>query len=114
MSMPIPEPFNNNYDQPYSIPDAHVSEPLLNNTIENDEDDAFRGRPSPPGYSLYRAKYEVVRDGIISRDPHINQDGEALLQFLYQHNKPPQMAIHFYGKPRSLYARFCLLNVFFF
>jgi hypothetical protein len=96
MAMPTPEHFDNDYNQPYSTPDAHVSEPLLNNTIE--DDDAFRGRPAPPGYSLYRAKYEVVRDGIISRDPHINQDGEALLQFLYQHNKPPQMAIHFYGK----------------
>ncbi|KAI8969068.1 hypothetical protein BDF20DRAFT_805028, partial [Mycotypha africana] len=58
----------------------------------------FAGRPAPPQYSLYRATYETVKDGIISRDKHINQDGEALLQFLYQHNnKPPRMIMHFYG-----------------
>lgn len=80
--------------------------PLLLNTEANyndNDDDQFRGRPAPPGYSLYRARYEIVNDGIISRDKHINQDGEALLQFLCQHNKPPRMAIHFYGK-------FILLN----
>lgn len=82
--------------------------PLLSNGEANyndNDDDQFRGRPAPPGYSLYRARYEIVRDGIISRDKHINQDGEALLQFLCQHNKPPRMAIHFYGK-------FILLNGF--
>lgn len=109
MSMPTPD---NNTDIPHNTSDYGLHDqddysnrpnaPLLSDTEANHnntgDDDLFRGRPAPPGYSLYRAKYEIVRDGIISRDKHINQDGEALLQFLCQHNKPPRMKIHFYGK----------------
>ncbi|KAF1806998.1 hypothetical protein V8B55DRAFT_1461420 [Mucor lusitanicus] len=108
MSMPTPD---NNTDIPHNTSDYGLHDqddysnrpnaPLLSDTEANHnntgDDDLFRGRPAPPGYSLYRAKYEIVRDGIISRDKHINQDGEALLQFLCQHNKPPRMKIHFYG-----------------
>lgn len=107
MSMPTPDN-NNNIPQntgDYGLLDQddysnRPNAPLLSDTEANynNDDDPFRGRPAPPGYSLYRAKYETVRDGIISRDKHINQDGEALLQFLCQHNKPPRMKIHFYGK----------------
>lgn len=60
--------------------------------------DNYAGRPAPPGYSVYRAKYKTVKEGVISRDKHLNEDGEALLQFLYQHNKKPGMIIHFYGE----------------
>ncbi|KAI9499655.1 hypothetical protein BDB00DRAFT_735220, partial [Zychaea mexicana] len=58
----------------------------------------FRGRPAPPGYSVYRAPYETLKDGTIqSRDTHLNHDGEALLQFLKQRNTAPLMAVRFYG-----------------
>ncbi|KAI7898367.1 uncharacterized protein BX663DRAFT_533361 [Cokeromyces recurvatus] len=96
MPMPTPETFQNNpceYGQLNPTIEANV--PLLSNNDE--EEESFQGRPPPPGYSLYRAKYKIVRNGIISRDKHINEDGEALLQFLYQHNKPPRMTVHFYG-----------------
>ncbi|CEP13510.1 hypothetical protein [Parasitella parasitica] len=110
MSMPMPS--SNNI--PYNTGDYGLLEqddlnnsssssssgpnvPLLSAFEADNANDPFRGRPAPPGYSLYRAKYEIVKDGIISRDRHINQDGEALLQFLCQHNKPPRMLIHFYG-----------------
>ncbi|KAI7847973.1 hypothetical protein BDC45DRAFT_575258 [Circinella umbellata] len=86
---------------PANIPDADEDrEPLLNQGEQSEEqqDDPFRGRPPPPGYSIYRAPYETLQDGIIqSRDTHLNTDGEALLQFLKQRNTPPSMAVRFYG-----------------
>ncbi|KAI8978594.1 hypothetical protein BDB01DRAFT_265068 [Pilobolus umbonatus] len=57
----------------------------------------YRGRPLPPNYSIYKADYTVTKEGVISRDKHINQDGEALVQFLYQHNSIPKMEITFHG-----------------
>ncbi|KAI9468943.1 MAG: hypothetical protein EXX96DRAFT_99295 [Benjaminiella poitrasii] len=95
MSMPMPETSRytvGDYNQ--TSPTVEPDVPLL---VNNEDSDSFQGRPAPPGYSLYRAKYKIVRNGVISRDKHINEDGEALLQFLYQHNKPPRMAVHFYG-----------------
>ncbi|KAI7861666.1 hypothetical protein BDF14DRAFT_1866113 [Spinellus fusiger] len=52
---------------------------------------------SPPGYSVYQATFRSSEDGVLSRDDHLNRDGEALLQFLHQHNTPPGMYIQFYG-----------------
>ncbi|KAI8373063.1 uncharacterized protein BYT42DRAFT_56977 [Radiomyces spectabilis] len=81
-----------------------ASQPLL----ANQEDHSFQGRPAPPSYSVYKAPFETSTEGILSRDDHINHDGEALLQFLYQHNKPPRMKVKFHGyheetqwKPRT-------------
>lgn len=59
--------------------------------------DPYLGRPPPPNYSIYRAKYETKKTGILSRDHHINHDGEALVQFLQQQNTPPRMKIKFRG-----------------
>lgn len=78
--------------------DGQANAPLLGNIQSRSEEyEDFAGRPAPPNYSLYRAKYKTVKDGVISRDKHINQDPEALVQFLYQHNTRPRMTIHFYG-----------------
>ncbi|KAI8137880.1 hypothetical protein BJV82DRAFT_633629 [Fennellomyces sp. T-0311] len=79
---------------PANIPDADDTadpqQPLI--------DDPFRGRPPPPGYSVYRAPFETLKDGtILSRDTHLNTDGEALLQFLKQKNTAPLMAVRFHG-----------------
>ncbi|KAI8335925.1 hypothetical protein BC941DRAFT_429759 [Chlamydoabsidia padenii] len=52
---------------------------------------------SPPTYSVYHAKYQVNQSGVLSRDHHLNNDGEALAQFLQQHNIPPRLKIKFYG-----------------
>lgn len=78
-------------DQPADAPLLSAAE------SRTQEYEDFAGRPSPPGYSVHRAKYKTVKEGVISRDKHINQDGEALLQFLYQQNTRPRMKIHFYG-----------------
>lgn len=69
---------------------------------DDNDDQAFRGRPPPPGYAPYLAPYKTLKDGsIISRDEHLNRDGEALVQFLKQHNTPPNMAVRFRGKEIS-------------
>ncbi|ORX49865.1 hypothetical protein DM01DRAFT_1409318 [Hesseltinella vesiculosa] len=57
----------------------------------------FDGRPFPPSYSIYTASYEVKREGVSSRDVHLNTDPEALVQFFKQHNLPPRMKIKFLG-----------------
>ncbi|CAO3628725.1 unnamed protein product [Mucor hiemalis] len=94
--MPTPQEHNTSDYGPYV--DHPVESPLLGEIeARREEYQDFAGRPAPPGYSLYRAKYKTTKEGIISRDHHINNDGEALLQFLYQHNKAPRMKINFYG-----------------
>jgi hypothetical protein len=90
----LAQPFMNTGDYgPIESHSGESSSPLL----QDDETELFRGRPAPPGYSIYRAKYEKNDHGILSRDKHINKDGEALLQFLYQHNTPPKIAVRFHG-----------------
>ena len=83
---------------PAVVPDHdNDTDPLLQET-DTENDDPFRGRPAPPTYSIYRAPYETSSSGeIMTRDPHLNQDGEAILQFLRQHNTTPKMAVRFYG-----------------
>jgi hypothetical protein len=62
----------------------------------------------PPTYSVYHANYQTDKTGVISRDRHLNNDGEALAQFLQQHNVPPHLKIKFYGK-MSLIKCVCIL-----
>ncbi|KAI8087990.1 uncharacterized protein B0P05DRAFT_584700 [Gilbertella persicaria] len=92
MQMPMPNTTTSDYG-PYNSTIENDA-PLL---AEHEDNNQFMGRPPPPNYSIHQAKYEIVRDGVVSRDSHINQDGEALLQFLYQHNKAPYLIIHFHG-----------------
>lgn len=76
--------------------DYDPREPLL-----QPDHDEFSGRPPPPSYSVYRAPFKVQEDGVLSRDNHLNRDGEALAQFLYQHNTAPSMSVRFYGTART-------------
>lgn len=95
--MGMPQPNDPRYTSDYHDvePDIQHDTPLLNEEEVGGEQ--FAGRPAPPGYAIYRAKYKTKKEGIISRDLHINEDGEALLQFLYEHNKPPRMIVNFHG-----------------
>ncbi|KAB5588285.1 hypothetical protein CTheo_8270 [Ceratobasidium theobromae] len=44
----------------------------------------------PPEFAPYQAEYQVTSSGdIFSHDPHLNQDGEALYQFLVSHATTP-------------------------
>jgi hypothetical protein len=112
VTMPVPPPQETrNTTSDYGAPADIITgddEPLLGDTEARYDEydqfssiDNFAGRPTPPRYSVYRAKYKTVKEGVISRDKHLNEDGEALLQFLYQHNKKPRMIVHFYGKNKS-------------
>lgn len=54
----------------------------------------------PPSFSLYNAQYFVTSTphDIVSHDPHLNTDGEALYRFLLsQTNRIPYLQINFKG-----------------
>ncbi|KAI8333399.1 hypothetical protein BC941DRAFT_434606 [Chlamydoabsidia padenii] len=86
--------------------DHDVNEPLINTDQQQVIlRDSFQGRPPPPNYSVYHAHYQTKKSGILSRDPHLNQDGEALAQFLQQQNNPPLMKIKFYGYHEETHFR---------
>lgn len=74
-----------------------VEAPLLGHTVGDVQLDPFRDLPPPPQYSPYRATYKQKGKGVVSRDDHINEDGEALYRFLLDHNSPPAMEIKVYG-----------------
>ncbi|ORZ12751.1 hypothetical protein BCR42DRAFT_419887 [Absidia repens] len=61
--------------------------------------------PPPPNYSQYHAQYQTNKTGLLSRDRHLNQDGEALTQFFQKHNIPPHMKIRFYGYHDETYYK---------
>lgn len=91
--------------------DNDVHEPLL--SLEPpDHTESFQGRPPPPNYSLYRAHYETKTSGILSRDRHLNQDGEALAQFLQEQNSPPSIKIKFHGKGHDTLYLLMLIDTF--
>ncbi|KAJ1306369.1 hypothetical protein OPQ81_007375 [Rhizoctonia solani] len=47
-------------------------------------------RDPPPEFYPYRAEYEITSSGdIFSHDHHLNEDGEALYQFLLSHAQTP-------------------------
>lgn len=86
-------------DQAWDTDDAEA--PLLGNTVGDVHTDDFSDLPPPPEYAPYRAKYKQKGKGVISRDAHINEDGEALYRFLLDHNSPPAMEIKVRGKPSA-------------
>lgn len=55
------------------------------------------GRPLPPDYSTYQAEYKENSKGIVSYDKHLNEDPEALYQFLTTHNSRPGIVVDFHG-----------------
>ncbi|RUP49053.1 hypothetical protein BC936DRAFT_143377 [Jimgerdemannia flammicorona] len=52
---------------------------------------------SPPGYSIYQAEFQTDPRGVVSWDKHLNEDPEALYQFLVTHNSRPGMHVDFHG-----------------
>ncbi|KAG1447777.1 hypothetical protein G6F56_009151 [Rhizopus delemar] len=109
MPAPLPsfEPSQNIPPAPYLSPSSYPSESALpsHSVIEVDEEERllsgqaeFDDQPAPPGYSVYKAKLKFSRTGnVFSRDKHINNDREALSQFIYQNNTPPSLIARFYG-----------------
>ncbi|KAI9280438.1 hypothetical protein BY458DRAFT_500683 [Sporodiniella umbellata] len=87
------------------------SEDLPHSAIEMDqhehllaEEDQYRARPAPPGYSIYNAESKTLKDGnVVSRDKHINEDREALSQFMYRNNTKPDLFVVFYGSHEEVY-----------
>ncbi|OCH96130.1 hypothetical protein OBBRIDRAFT_787580 [Obba rivulosa] len=57
------------------------------------------GEEPPPDFTPYEAEYSETSNGdIISHDPHLNEDGEALYRFLLaQSEKRPKALFHFCG-----------------
>ncbi|KAI0348581.1 hypothetical protein BDW22DRAFT_1386075 [Trametopsis cervina] len=56
--------------------------------------------PPPPDFAPYVAEYFEDGSGcVISHDPHLNEDGEALYRFLLSHSRtPPQLYLHVKGE----------------
>ncbi|ORZ24568.1 hypothetical protein BCR42DRAFT_403196 [Absidia repens] len=98
-----------NNDYIYNTGDYGDNEPLLSidqqQQLTPPQQNPFQGRPPPPNYTIYHAQYETKKSGLLSRDHHLNNDGEALAQFLQQHNVPPNMKIKFYGYHEETYYR---------
>lgn len=78
--------------------DNSVYAPLLGNAVGDVNMDEYVDLTQPPEYAPYRATYKMKKKGVISRDHHINEDGEALFRFLLDHNSPPAMSIKVRGK----------------
>ncbi|EJU03876.1 hypothetical protein DACRYDRAFT_77677 [Dacryopinax primogenitus] len=58
---------------------------------------------APPQFDIYRPQYTVMQSGnIVSHDPHLNEDGEALYRFLlFQSSVRPTMEIRIVGTHSS-------------
>ncbi|KAH9962212.1 hypothetical protein BC827DRAFT_1130653 [Russula dissimulans] len=66
------------------------------------------GGEEPPNFTPYEAEHWVSKKGeIISHDPHLNEDGEALYRFLLsQAEMPPTLFIHCRGTHDETRTRF--------
>ncbi|OSD03386.1 hypothetical protein PYCCODRAFT_1365742 [Trametes coccinea BRFM310] len=71
----------------------------------------MRGEEPPPDFAPYEAEFFISNGEIISHDPHLNRDGEALYRFLlWQTANRPQYFIHMKGthtehKTRTVYRK---------
>ncbi|KAI0695182.1 hypothetical protein BC835DRAFT_1273768 [Cytidiella melzeri] len=64
--------------------------------------------PPPPDFAPYEAEYfEEAADGsVVSHDPHLNEDGEALYRFLLSQSQiPPQLFLHVKGQHQEHQTR---------
>ncbi|KAG2177936.1 hypothetical protein INT43_003183 [Umbelopsis isabellina] len=77
--------------------DNSVYAPLLGNAVGDVNMEEYVDLTQPPEYAPYRATYKMKKKGVVSRDHHINEDGEALFRFLLDHNSPPAMSIKVRG-----------------
>ncbi|KAG1443102.1 hypothetical protein G6F56_010796 [Rhizopus delemar] len=88
-SVPLPS-----FEPPQNIPPA----PYLSHSPYPSRQPEFDDRPAPPQYSEYKAESKFTRSGnVFSRDKYINNDREALSQFIYQNNIPPSLIVGFCG-----------------
>ena len=57
------------------------------------------GEAPPPSFTPYEAEYSVAWDkSIVSHDPHLNRDGEALYRFLLARaEEAPDLVLHVVG-----------------
>ncbi|KAF8329687.1 uncharacterized protein EI90DRAFT_2973348 [Cantharellus anzutake] len=73
-----------------SAPAAYPQSPRLDGNIGTGA--------SPPPFSEYVAEAITSGSGdIVSHDPHLNKDGEALYRFLLNHLEPPRFRLHCCG-----------------
>ncbi|KAF9651870.1 hypothetical protein BDM02DRAFT_3065610, partial [Thelephora ganbajun] len=61
----------------------------------------------PPAFSTYTASFFTAGNGpIVSHDPHLNEDGEALYRFLLAHSStPPTYHLHVRGTHKETRTR---------
>ncbi|KAL1951882.1 hypothetical protein VTO73DRAFT_1031 [Trametes versicolor] len=56
------------------------------------------GEEPPPEFAPYEAEFFISGRDIVSHDPHLNQDGEALYRFLLSQSRtPPEYLLHARG-----------------
>ncbi|KAF9229254.1 hypothetical protein BS17DRAFT_771235 [Gyrodon lividus] len=75
--------------------------------FSQDETYAPPGGEEPPAFTPYNASYFTSGVGdVISHDPHLNEDGEALYRFLLsQASVPPQIMLHCKGSHTETHTR---------
>lgn len=85
--------------------EASTSDPVLQ--VSESEILVPRGGEDPPAFAPYEASYFTSGDGsLISHDPHLNEDGEALYRFLLsQASVPPTFVLHCRGSHEETHTR---------
>ncbi|KIJ68481.1 hypothetical protein HYDPIDRAFT_81594 [Hydnomerulius pinastri MD-312] len=75
--------------------------------IVQDETYAIPGGEEPPAFTPYDASYFASKTGdVISHDPHLNEDGEALYRFLLsQASIPPKIVLRCKGSHNETHTR---------
>lgn len=86
--------------------EASMSDPVLQ--VSENEALMPRGGEDPPAFAPYEASCFTSSDGsLISHDPHLNEDGEALYRFLLsQASIPPTLVLHCKGSHDETHTRF--------
>ncbi|KAI6047661.1 hypothetical protein EDC04DRAFT_3050926, partial [Pisolithus marmoratus] len=86
--------------------EASMSDPILQ--VSEAEMLMPHGGEDPPAFAPYEASYFTSSDGsLISHDPHLNEDGEALYRFLLsQASIPPTLVLHCRGSHDEIHTRF--------
>lgn len=85
--------------------EASMSDPALH--VSESEVLMPHGGEDPPAFAPYEASYFTSSDGsLISHDPHLNEDGEALYRFLLaQASVPPTFVLHCRGSHDETHTR---------
>ncbi|CAG7850827.1 SubName: Full=Uncharacterized protein {ECO:0000313/EMBL:CCA71762.1} [Serendipita indica DSM 11827] len=93
----LPPPFESNPRQ----------RPVVIDLLQDEDNWVQSGGEQPPEFTPYEAQHWVNSDGnVISHDPHLNEDGEALYRFLLsQTTEPPRFAVRCRGTHRETRTR---------